>query len=853
VAYDHLVMGVQDGMYELHQLMIDAGVSVHFLSGSQPGAAHIALLNLHKIFGRSLLKWIRDIGLNMKEWVDNAVRVDQTASWTPIGGRIFYSTSVVDLLRIFQDVAEKARERMPPMSEQATLHSDIYERLQASIHYVLRHYAEILEELCIAGLNKARRERHMELQEESQHAHPSTILRLLHTTTADSDGGMDAPAEDPCVNRQLCVLLSNLHALQDNIPMVNKRMLEVVCGEKLAREKLGTAMEDTLPGDEDFHDSLSELSFMSDELDTEQPQEQLGGKLAALEGDLAGGADFQEGGEPGLQRVAVASREVEGMPQQRLRAWQKYCHANTRVLGTSVSNCINCMADTLQAKLLLEVIRLLRAEEMRAQMLDSVAEGAVPKKRTSAFDLTLKSLRPSSAKHHISPEHAAAFLKEVDLDIFMQRLLDVEINLLASHMVPSVSRTVMTSTWCSLVSAMESLVLGNSGWWRPLTAREGRIISKLLEAATAWFHSDGDGLPKEDLQSAASRLMELLKLHVEPVSALELKYDELWVAHGGKEELRRKQGAPPSGWTKTGGDASGAQPGLVSSFESRFRADVSNGVSMIHLIRLLRQRPHEPAAVDLLNKLLRDAGEFPMQVIFGKWDEPMLGKWPVMLARQQQAGILCVSLRFVGFTTIRPGASGIGDESLLLPLAQVTRMDRSYENHVQCLSFTMHDKTYHPFGAGQKVFAAREDIYACVAEAVSGSGTTLDRSLRGEVATEGAKTLKLPSGEEIFHSLECTRIISGGLWYNRGVLYTCKSFAMFDRPGKERIVVPYGAILNMKMEEAGGWAAQPDMRLVLDTRAMGRLVFGKCAVDEVIAAMSSIATRVAAVNEYNDK
>lgn len=36
-------------------------------------------------------------------------------------------------------------------------------------------------------------------------------------------------------------------------------------------------------------------------------------------------------------------------------------------------------------------------------------------------------------------------------------------------------------------------------------------------------------------------LQELLKLHVEPVSALELKYDELWVAHGGKEELRRKQ------------------------------------------------------------------------------------------------------------------------------------------------------------------------------------------------------------------------------------------------------------------------------------------------------------------------
>jgi hypothetical protein len=165
----------------------------------------------------------------------------------------------------------------------------------------------------------------------------------------------------------------------------------------------------------------------------------------------------------------------------------------------------------------------------------------------------------------------------------------------------------------------------------------------------------------------------------------------------------------------------------------------------------------------------------------------------------------------------------------------------------------MHDKTYHPFSGGQKTFPAREDIYQRVAEAAGGTGSTLDRSLRGEVATEGPKTLNLPAGEEIFHSLECTRIIGGGLWYNRGVLYSCKSFVMFDRPGKERVTVPYGDILSLKMDEVQSWASHPDSRLVLDTRSMGRLVFGKCALDAVVACMSSIASQVATVNEYNDK
>jgi hypothetical protein len=53
---------VQDKLYELHQLMIDAGLSVAVLAGEPAGSSHIRLLNMDKMFGRSLLKWIRDIG-----------------------------------------------------------------------------------------------------------------------------------------------------------------------------------------------------------------------------------------------------------------------------------------------------------------------------------------------------------------------------------------------------------------------------------------------------------------------------------------------------------------------------------------------------------------------------------------------------------------------------------------------------------------------------------------------------------------------------------------------------------------------------------------------------------------------
>jgi hypothetical protein len=51
-----------------------------------------------------------------------------------------------------------------------------------------------------------------------------------------------------------------------------------------------------------------------------------------------------------------------------------------------------------------------------------------------------------------------------------------------------------------------------------------------------------------------------------------------------------------------------------------------------------------------------------------------------MLARQNEAGSLCVSLNYIGFTTIQPGVAGLlVDTSMLLPLAQVTRMERTYE------------------------------------------------------------------------------------------------------------------------------------------------------------------------------
>eukprot|EP00951_Prasinocladus_malaysianus_P050623 scaffold682315_cov29-Prasinocladus_malaysianus.AAC.1 len=86
---------------------------------------------------------------------------------------------------------------------------------------------------------------------------------------------------------------------------------------------------------------------------------------------------------------------------------------------------------------------------------------------------------------------------------------------------------------------------------------------------------------------------------------------------------------------------------LTSTFESSFRADVRKGLRMIHLIRLLRQRHGDANAQDLLGKALGDAAEFPMQVLFGKWQEHLAGRWPCKLWRRQTAGFLYVSTNFV--------------------------------------------------------------------------------------------------------------------------------------------------------------------------------------------------------------
>eukprot|EP00951_Prasinocladus_malaysianus_P049085 scaffold665754_cov41-Prasinocladus_malaysianus.AAC.1 len=164
----------------------------------------------------------------------------------------------------------------------------------------------------------------------------------------------------------------------------------------------------------------------------------------------------------------------------------------------------------------------------------------------------------------------------------------------------------------------------------------------------------------------------------------------------------------------------------------------------------------------------------------------------------------------------------------------------------------MCDKTSHPFAScSGKAFPERNEIYLAISKAVHNSGSVLDHSLRGELSTEGAASLGLPAGEEIYDSMECARLSGGGLWYNRGVLYVCKSFIMFDRPGKERLAIRYADVLDQKLEDGGpAWSAGTEQRLVLRTSGQhGKVTL--CRFDEqtVVRCMTSIATRVTASHE----
>lgn len=47
---------------------------------------------------------------------------------------------------------DKIKDRLPPLESQVALHSEVWEKLQVGIHYVLRHYVRVLEGLCMKEL-----------------------------------------------------------------------------------------------------------------------------------------------------------------------------------------------------------------------------------------------------------------------------------------------------------------------------------------------------------------------------------------------------------------------------------------------------------------------------------------------------------------------------------------------------------------------------------------------------------------------------------------------------------------------------------------------------------------------------
>jgi len=250
VAYDKSVMALQDKLTQLHELMLDARISVP--NDEPAGEEHVTLLAIDMLMGRSLLKWVRDIGLNMKDWVDGAVAADAGSGWTPVGNQARYTSSVVDLLRIFTEVVEQTKERMPELEEQSALHSEAYEKLQIGIHYVLRHFARVLEGHCLESIRQAQYARRQSLgsQEQAAKVEPETVIEMISGISQISE---------PCISSKVCMLLNNIETLQANADNLQERLYDAICGEPPQTDP------------DNVEDTLSEVSFLStDEMGDDQ-------------------------------------------------------------------------------------------------------------------------------------------------------------------------------------------------------------------------------------------------------------------------------------------------------------------------------------------------------------------------------------------------------------------------------------------------------------------------------------------------------------------------------------------------------------------------------------------------------
>uniref|UniRef100_A0A383V8Q0 Uncharacterized protein n=1 Tax=Tetradesmus obliquus TaxID=3088 RepID=A0A383V8Q0_TETOB len=137
----------------------------------------------------------------------------------------------------------------------------------------------------------------------------------------------------------------------------------------------------------------------------------------------------------------------------------------------------------------------------------------------------------------------------------------------------------------------------------------------------------------------------------------------------------------------------------------------------------------------------------------------------------------------VSSSSAAAAAALAADTTLLVPLADVARLDKVYHKGQEALALTMQtDRSLRVF-YGFECAAVRDKLHDAVRLAVMGSNTALDRNLRCCEETVAALDLGLPHNERVIRVHPCFKY--GTVRNKPGNLYLCSSMFAFDYDDSE--------------------------------------------------------------------
>ncbi|TPX65599.1 hypothetical protein SpCBS45565_g05071 [Spizellomyces sp. 'palustris'] len=131
--------------------------------------------------------------------------------------------------------------------------------------------------------------------------------------------------------------------------------------------------------------------------------------------------------------------------------------------------------------------------------------------------LNQKDSASSLSSHSISPTQISDDEIENDLELLLG-YINVNLEVLTESMEHSLALRVVKGVWVQVVNHVEALVVGEVGDEgkdkREWDAKRIGFIRRSMEFLAAFFHSDGEGLPKEELETERfKQLCQLLNMY----------------------------------------------------------------------------------------------------------------------------------------------------------------------------------------------------------------------------------------------------------------------------------------------------------------------------------------------------